>query len=178
MGRDKALLPWGERTLLDHALARLRAVCPDTRILCGPLPRYEDRGAPVVPDRVPDAGPLGGLQAALHALGDGGPALVLGVDMPFVTVQALAALLAWGEGHDAAVPVPDDGPQPLCAVYARSCLPAVEDRLAAGDRRMTAFWDLVRVRQVTGPELASLGAPPELFRNLNRPEEYEDVRPR
>jgi molybdopterin-guanine dinucleotide biosynthesis protein A len=176
MGRDKALLPWGGGTLLDHALARVRSVCPDTRILCGASPRYEDRGAPVVTDHVKDAGPLGGLQAALRAL-DGGRALVLGVDMPFVTVEVLRALLGWCEGHDAAVPVPEDGPQPLCAVYDRACLPAVEDRLAAGDLRMTGFWPALRVREVTASELAELGDPGRLFRNLNRPEEYEGSRP-
>jgi molybdopterin-guanine dinucleotide biosynthesis protein A len=38
MGRDKALVPWAEGDLLGHALARLRAVTGDIRILCGPEP--------------------------------------------------------------------------------------------------------------------------------------------
>jgi molybdenum cofactor guanylyltransferase len=175
MGRDKALLPWDGGTLLDHAVARLRAVCSETRILCGPSPRYEDRGLPVVADRVPAAGPLGGLQAALATL-DGGPAVLLGVDMPFVTEEVLAALLASSEGHDAVVPVLPEGPEPLCAVYARSCLPAVEGQLARGDFRMTSFWDAVRVHQATAAELAPYGDPGRLFRNVNRPEEYEAAR--
>jgi molybdopterin-guanine dinucleotide biosynthesis protein A len=180
MGRDKALLPWGEGTLLDHAVARLSAVCPDTRVLCGAAPRYEGHGAPVVPDRVPGAGPLGGLQAALTVLAGtpGGCALLLGVDMPFVTEDVLRALLAWSEGHDAAVPVLEDGPQPLCAVYGVSCGPAVEERLLRGDLRMTGFWDAVRVRRVTSAELRALGNPAHLFQNLNHPAEYEDARPR
>jgi molybdopterin-guanine dinucleotide biosynthesis protein A len=44
MGRDKALVPWAEGDLLGHALARLRAVTGDVRILCGPEPRYRDGG--------------------------------------------------------------------------------------------------------------------------------------
>ena len=39
MGRDKALLPWENGTLLDHAIARLRAVCDEVRILSGPASR-------------------------------------------------------------------------------------------------------------------------------------------
>jgi molybdopterin-guanine dinucleotide biosynthesis protein A len=177
MGRDKALLPWGPGTLLDHALARLRSVCTDVRVLCGALPRYADRGARLVPDRVADAGPLAGLEAALASL-DGGRALLLGVDMPFTTTAVLEALVGWADAFEAAVPVVGGRPEPLCAVYARECLPAVRESLAAGERRMTAFWDAVRVRQVPEDELAAYGDPRRLFLSVNRPEEYEEVVPR
>ncbi|HEY6549003.1 MAG TPA: NTP transferase domain-containing protein, partial [Vicinamibacteria bacterium] len=40
MGKDKALLPWGEKTLLSHALARVReATSRGAAVLCGPEPR-------------------------------------------------------------------------------------------------------------------------------------------
>src|SRR6185295_13743530 len=51
MGKDKALLPGGEKALLDHTLFRLREVAARTpAILSGPEPRYADRGVPVFPD--------------------------------------------------------------------------------------------------------------------------------
>ena len=51
MGRDKALLPWGETDLLGHALARLAAVCQRRPASsAAPGPRYTDRGVPVVAD--------------------------------------------------------------------------------------------------------------------------------
>ena len=103
MGRDKALLPWAGSTLLDDAIARMRLACPDVRILCGPVPRYADRGVPLVTDRIDGAGPLAGLEAALVAA-DGQPVLVLGVDLPFVTASTLAFLLGRLDGADAAVP--------------------------------------------------------------------------
>lgn len=177
MGRDKALLPWGDGTLLDHALARLRAVCADVRILCGPSPRYEGSGAPVVTDRAPGGGPLEGLAAALSSL-DEGRALLLGVDLPFVTVDLLQALLARAGDADVTVPVAGGGPQPLCAVYARACLPAIEARIQAADLRMSGFWSAVRVRPVTPEELAPFGDPERLFKNLNGPEDYREARAR
>ena len=66
MGRDKARLPWGDVTLLDHALERLRRVCSDVAILPGAEPRYLDAGAPVLPDAARASGPLGGLVTALE----------------------------------------------------------------------------------------------------------------
>jgi molybdopterin-guanine dinucleotide biosynthesis protein A len=170
MGRDKALLPWGGATLLDHALARLAAVCADVRILCGPAPRYQDRGRRLVLDAAPGTGPLGALAAALSGTA-GEAALLLGVDLPFVTVPLLAALEA-AEG-DAVVPVGPRGPEPLCALYRAPCLAPVRARLAAGDLKMTAFWPDVRVRALEGGALAAFGDPERLFRNVNAPGDYD-----
>lgn len=172
MGCDKALLPWRGSSLLDHALGRLREVCGDVRILCGAAPRYEGHGATIVVDRVTDAGPLGGLEAALEAA-EGRPALFLAVDLPFVTAGLLALLLERLDGWDAVVPVVGGRPEPLCAVYGPGCLPSVAARLAQGERRMTCFWPDVPVREVREPDLDGLGDPVMLFHNVNTPGDFE-----
>jgi molybdopterin-guanine dinucleotide biosynthesis protein A len=171
MGRDKALLGWGGATLLDHAIAKLEAVCSEVRVLSGLQRRYTDRGRAVVVDAAPEAGPLAGLAAALAAATPR-PALLLAVDMPFVTEDLLRHLVEALPGWDAAVPVPDAGPQPLCAAYAAACLEPVREALAGGERRMTSFWPRVRVRPLSSAELSRFGAPDRLFRNLNDPSEY------
>lgn len=68
----------------------------------------------------PDGGPLAGLGAGLAALpGDAERVVVLAADMPFMTADAVAGLLARLSGHDAAVFVDDDGRiQPLAGAYA------------------------------------------------------------
>ena len=172
MGRDKALLPWGGTDLLGHALARLRAVTPDVRILPGSEPRYLDRGVPVDVDAVPDSGPIAGVLAALEAA-PGRSALLLAVDLPFVTVPLLAHLAGLADGTDAVVPVSPGGPEPLCAVYGRACLPAIRARVAAGELGMMGFLARVRVREVPPAELAAFGDPSRLFRNLNTPADLE-----
>jgi molybdenum cofactor guanylyltransferase len=177
MGEDKALLAWGPSTLLDHTLGRLRAVCAEVRILSGPRPRYLDRGVPVIVDLADDAGPLAGIEAALASPGVT-VGLFLGVDLPFVPSELLAGLLAQAEDVDAAVPVVGGRPEPLCAVYAASCLPAVRAALREGERRMTSFWPRVRVRQVPEEEIARFGAPADLFANVNTPNDYRQARQR
>lgn len=172
MGRDKALLPWGGATLLDHTLGRLRQICGDLRILSGPEPNYADRGVPVDVDVRADAGSLGGVYTGLVRL-EGPYGLFLGVDLPLVPVALLQRLVDLAPGHDAVVPVSPSGPEPLCAVYARSCAEAVARRLDAGDFKMTSFWPEVRVREVGGAELGAFGDPARLFLNVNAPEDYE-----
>jgi molybdopterin-guanine dinucleotide biosynthesis protein A len=168
MGRDKALLPWGDTDLLDHALERLREVTNDVRILCGPSPRYEGRGAPVVVDRLAEAGPIAGIAAGLEECG-GRPGLFLAVDLPLVPIPLLAHLAERGGSWEAVVPVSPRGPEPLCAAYAPSCLEPIRRRVAAGEMRMTSFWPEVRVLELGPPELQAFGDPEGFFRNLNTP---------
>jgi molybdopterin-guanine dinucleotide biosynthesis protein A len=168
MGRDKALLPWGGATLLDHALDRLRRICGRVFILAGPDRRYEDHGAPVLLDSARGAGPLAGLVAGLAQLGDE-PGLFLAVDLPEVPVALLAHLVARAAAADAVVPLSTGGPEPLCAAYGKACLAPARRRLAAGEFKMTSFWPDVRVAQVSPDEWGRFGPPETLFRNLNTP---------
>jgi molybdopterin-guanine dinucleotide biosynthesis protein A len=175
MTRDKALLLWNGRTLLDHTLSRLRDVCDSVRILCGPEPRYGETAVPVDLDAVPGAGPLGGVCGGLAGLKDGGIGLFLAIDLPLVPPALLSRLLVLSPGFDAVVPVTAAGPEPLCAVYRASCLESVRRRLEAGERKMTCFWADVRVREVSEAELADLGDPAKLFANVNTPEDFANV---
>jgi molybdopterin-guanine dinucleotide biosynthesis protein A len=173
MGRDKALLPWGDTDLLGHAVARLTSVTHDVRILAGAEPRHTERGLPVVVDAAPDLGPLAGLLAALESAQ--GPALLLGVDLPLIPPKLLvhlATLLREGEA-DAVVPVTPRGPEPLCAAYAPASLPPVRRRLTRGDLKVTALLTDLRVREVGPDALTAFGPPDDLFLNVNTPEDYE-----
>jgi molybdopterin-guanine dinucleotide biosynthesis protein A len=177
MGADKAVLPWGETDLLGHAIARLRAVTGEVRILCGPEPRYLDRGVPVATDVVREGGPLAGILAGLAASA-GRPGLFLAVDLPAVPVPLLAGLVERAVGWDAVVPVSPRGPEPLCAVYGPACREPIRRRLSAGELKVGAFWPDVRVKHVGPEELAAFGDPGELFRNLNAPTDLGDDRRR
>ena len=174
MGIDKALLPWGETDLLGHALARLRRVTDDVRILCGPSPRYEGRGVPVMVDRLAGAGPIAGVVAGLEACG-GRPGLFVAVDLPLVPVTLLDRLAGLGRSWDAVVPRSRRGAEPLCAVYAPSCLGPILRQVEAGEMRMTSFWPDVRVLELGEAELRAFGDPEGFFRNLNTPADLEDA---
>jgi molybdopterin-guanine dinucleotide biosynthesis protein A len=175
MGRDKALLPWNDATLLDHAVARLGALCARVRVLSGAERRYEDRGLPVETDAMPGAGPLGGIYTGLLGMGPG-TGLFLGVDLPFVTVDLLRRLLELSAGHDAVVPLSARGPEPLCAVYRSTCLEPIRRRLAAGDLKVTSFWPDADVLQARAGHLSGLGPLDAMFRNVNSPADYESAR--
>lgn len=56
MGRDKALLPWHGRTLLEHMRGLLRQAGAQRVWVSGAYPAFAG-----IPDRIAHCGPLGGL---------------------------------------------------------------------------------------------------------------------
>jgi molybdenum cofactor guanylyltransferase len=137
------------------------------------------RGSPpsrarLVPDRIAGCGPLGGLDAALTSARH--PEVVLlACDMPFISAGFIASLLAAAPGFDAVVPKTERGYHPLCAVYTRGCVGAVEQALAEGRLAMTALLERIRVREVHGEEIDRFGPPQHVLANINTPAEFEEL---
>lgn len=173
-GRDKSTLVVGGRPILNRLLAELPAVADDIMIITGDRDLTIPPGVRAVPDRVPDCGPLGGLDAALAAARHDVLVLVA-CDMPFVSAPLLAHLAALTASADAVVPRTERGYHPLCAAYTRACAPAAAARLAARELRMVDFLTDVRVRVVTAFELEGLGDAHRLLANVNTPADYGRV---
>lgn len=123
-------------------------------------------------DVLQDVGSVAGIHAALtHARS---AVIVVAWDMPFVPTALLRTLRDAGANADAAVPESDSsrrGLEPLCAYYSMACIPAIEHRIATGDRRVIAFYDDIRLARVSADVVGQFGDPSLLFMNVNTPEE-------
>lgn len=174
MGRDKALLPFRGRTLLDHQLDLLRALFPRVVVAgAGPFRARSDFEG--VPDLLPERCALTGIHAALAASRTE-HTFVVACDMPGLNPRLVTHLVERRFGADVVLPLSGGGPEPLHAVYSRACLPAVEACAARGSWKATAFHSAVRVREVAVDEAAWGwgGVPP--FANANTPAEWNDLR--
>ncbi len=171
MGTDKALLPLGSATLLELALGKAREITP-CRFIVGARERYAAYGD-VIEDRTPGCGPLGGIHAALCTT-QTDVNLVMSVDMPLMT----AGFLRWlaqgaSAGRElAVVPEVEGRLQPLCAVYKRAAKSVVEQALKAGDLKLSHIFSLLPTRYVSETEIQAAGFSPEIFRNINTPDDY------
>ncbi|MBI5517244.1 MAG: molybdenum cofactor guanylyltransferase [Deltaproteobacteria bacterium] len=99
----------------------------------GAHPAYGHLAWPLVEDRPPEVGPLGGLAGLLWSAQEAGFArvLVVACDLPRVGEGLLRRLLE--ERPEALVLAPRrERWEPLCARYSVATLPAVEARLARG----------------------------------------------
>lgn len=120
-GSPKALARFGGETLAERAWRVLHEAC-DEVLAVGKTADGLDLPFPVLDDgsteRAPIFGVLAGLRAAARDV-----VVFLPVDCPLVTAEALRAL-------GVAVAVPQTGPLP--GAYAKSMLPAIEQRVTAG----------------------------------------------
>lgn len=179
MGSDKALLELNNRPLIAHALNLLRSVTPAPRI-CGSRPGLVT-WADVIPDNFPDAGPLGGIEAALAA-STTDLNLFLPVDLPNLPIEFLRHLIARAEDSNAVATIPTlaSRPQPLTAIYSRRLLPGIRAALASGNNKvMTAITQAAAALNQPIDEFAveSLTPSPEhWFRNLNTPSDLDLLR--
>lgn len=174
MGRDKALLPFLGRPLIQRVLDRLAGLADEELVAANTAEAYAFLGRPLVPDLEPGCGPLGGLASSLAAARSSLLAAV-GCDMPFADRELLAFErdLLVQEAVDVVIPQGAQGLEPLHAVYRKeSCLPVVRAALQAGERRMIAWLPQVRVRTLTLEEIARFSPDGLAFWNLNTPEEF------
>jgi molybdopterin-guanine dinucleotide biosynthesis protein A len=128
-----------------------------------PDARYPSHGLTVVADRIPDVGPLGGLDALAAACATPW-LLTIPVDLVGVNECLLPTLIA-SAGDSGAFAQDDDGVQPLVALWrVEKLLRAVPRALEAGEYAMQSLqerMDMVCVR-FTGVRFGNLNTPADL----------------
>src|SRR5579864_242292 len=171
MGRDKATLPVGEATLVEHIARKLAAVAEET-LIAGGLEGNRWRGLHEVADRFPGLGPLAGMHAGLVEANY--PLVwVVACDLPDVVPALGPYLAAAAQDVDAVVPRVAGRPQPLCAVYRTSVAPVIERLLEEQRLRVSGLLEAIDVRFAAEASLRQVDERLESFRNLNTPADYE-----
>jgi molybdopterin-guanine dinucleotide biosynthesis protein A len=137
--------------LLAHVYRHLREVAP---VMIAGRGTFSDAldallECPIVVDRWPDRGPLGGLLSAAYQTSAARIFTVAG-DAPLITSTLVEQLLAaWNEGDEAVVPEHDGRLEPLAALYRRDALVREAwDCLHSDDPSMHALLARLRVRRV------------------------------
>ena len=167
-GVDKGLQPLRGKPMARWAIERLAPQIDEIIVNANQnLEAYAAFGYPVVRDDVAGfAGPLAGLQAGLRAARQ---ALVVTVpcDSPFLPEDLVARLRAAleAQGADLAVAKTGDQAHPVFALVRRAVLPHLEQFLAAGGRKIDAWYATLKVVEVSFDDEA------EAFRNINTREE-------
>ncbi len=174
MGRPKPWLDFGGRPLLSRIFERVRPWVDEVVLVAAPdqtLPPLPG-DATVVRDLVPGEGPLPALALGLGTVTQPW-ALALACDGPAIREAVVARLAGMrADDVDAVIPLWQDRPQPLVALYRRTLRPALDAMVQAGERRLHAIAALPRVRLVGADVLRAVDPDGESFRSLNTPEEY------
>lgn len=183
MGTDKARLRLAGNSLLELVIERLERICGRVVLACGSQARYSELGRELVLDdpRLAGRGPIAGILGALDAF-EAERFLVLACDLPRADGALLEALVLRAEEErlDACLFESARGPEPLCAVYARTLRHPMRAALAAGEGRVIDFLRhplpdgrALRAGWVREEELGGELAAADPAFNLNTPAELE-----
>jgi molybdopterin-guanine dinucleotide biosynthesis protein A len=167
-GVDKGLQLLHGKAMIEHVLERLRPQVSEIVINANQnLERYGAFGHRVVSDAIGGfAGPLAGLHAGLQAITQ--PlAVTVPCDSPFLPTDLVARLSAQMGDNDLAVAKTGDQAHPVFALVRQSVAGNLETFLAAGGRKIDAWYAALKVVEVNFDDEA------DAFRNINTREELD-----
>lgn len=177
MGKDKALMPFLGKTLIERVIERLSGIADELLVTTNKPESYAFLGLLLAQDLIPGRGALGGLYTALSAASYPLVAVVA-CDMPFASASLLTFQrdLLLQLGFDAVIPRTAGGTEPFHAIYDRaSCLPAVQAAIQADKWRVDAWFARANVR-LLAPEETHPHDPQGLaFWNVNTPEDLAEA---
>ena len=170
MGEDKAFIEVHGVPVWRRQLQVLEQLEPHELFIAGPAhDEWRSANCSVIPDAEPDAGPLGGLVAALRESST--PLLLtIAVDLPHMTPDYLRQLVGSCSADRGVVPSDGERFEPVAAVYPKRALALAESCLAARDLSVQRFAARCVAEGLLNVKEIAPGERP-LFLNMNTPQD-------
>jgi len=171
MGQDKALLPFGDKTLLEYLIEWMRPVFDETLVIVDQKSKLQGldlQGVKVYEDWIREQGPLAGIYTGL-CFSKTRANCIFTCDMPWVDQDLIEELIEFWEKDIDVVCLEDPKGklQPFPGIYDRQCRYLIRLALEEGE---TSVQDFLRV--VTIKPLVLTQEKIHLLTNMNTIEDY------
>lgn len=184
-GSDKALSLLGEKTMLARTTELVSRACGNVQIVAA-AGKYANAPAPILADKWPGQGPLGGILTALHdvnqrmATSDAPHShlLIVSCDMPFVTAEFLMFLCKHASRSSAQVVAPQsaNGIEPLCACWRSDAAVPLQAAFDSGIRKVTKAMKRLGMEILDEQAWKRFDTDGRLFWNMNTTADYDEAR--
>lgn len=169
-GRNKAFACIDGVPLIERVIQVMKAVFADLLLITNTPREYAHLGLPMVEDLIKGLGPLGGIYTGLNSI-SGSAGFFVACDMPFLNPSLIGRIVALRADSDAVVPRVGKWVEPLHALYAKSCLAAIEELIRSGNIQILQFFLKVRIRYVEEELMRAFDPQLRCLANVNRPED-------
>ncbi|MEC9003789.1 MAG: molybdenum cofactor guanylyltransferase [Planctomycetota bacterium] len=175
MGSSKALLPFGDETMLQRVLRLLAPVVGPLVVVAA-----RDQQLPELPSEVeitwdeePDRGPLQGIHAGLRALRETAEAAyITSCDVPLLVPAFVETLIKSLDHHQVVVPVDSRFHHPLAAVYRVDLWSQASELLEADQRRPLFLLEQADTLRIPVEQLQAVDPDLLTLQNINHPRDY------
>ena len=168
MGRTKALIDVDGLPMARRVETALRSGgCSDVVLIGGDPDELAVLGLPIVGDRHPGEGPVGGLLTAMNHF-TGRDVMVVACDIPYLTATAVDRVrAAFAQGSADVAVARTDRVEPMCAVWRSTALTEIQASFDNGTRSMHRILDGLLVEFVT--------LDGDVVRTVNRPADLPSI---
>jgi molybdopterin-guanine dinucleotide biosynthesis protein A len=174
MGKDKALLPFGEESsLTEYQYKKLTKLFH--RVSISTKEDKFDFDCPLILDTKKESSPLVGILSIFESLSNVEEIFILSVDAPFVNENIIKKIMKEKSKlkmkdavYDVIVAESPNGMEPLCALYNKSILPLAQKHYMQGNHKLKDLLQEAHTKTVCFFEIKP-------FTNLNHPQEYEEA---
>ncbi|RKX61015.1 MAG: hypothetical protein DRP37_04570 [Thermodesulfobacteriota bacterium] len=174
-GSNKALAPWFTGHVIDAVAQAAMSACREVIIIANEPEPYSCSGLPVFPDILPGLGPLAGLQSALrHAKEE--RIFLLGCDMPLLNSELINMMWEIPTWAPVVIPGTPRGLEPLHAIYHKSILPIVDNRISAGSLSLQSLLKDIPCHIVSSADILKICPSFKCLTNANTPEELAKLK--
>ncbi len=169
LGRNKVLETIDGKSLIQWVVDHLATLSTEIIIATAhgeTIPCSSSIEIKITADIYPGKGPLIGIYSGLIA-SSSPQAIVVGCDMPFLSVGLLDYMSQISPTSDVVVPRTKEKVEPLCAVYSRNCLASIHNLLERNELRLSELLNMVKVRYIEEDEINIFDPEHLSFFNVN-----------
>jgi molybdopterin-guanine dinucleotide biosynthesis protein A len=168
MGTDKSMLSIKGQSIIESICEQLRDSFDEIIISANQVDKFAFLGYKVVPDKVPEQGPLMGIASALEASSNEYN-FVVACDIPKINLNYVNRMLAEAIESQADIVIPVTGKEkyePLFAIYSKRIIEAIHETLSSGKHKIIDVFPLCTVKHIEMDDT-------DWFINLNTKADYE-----
>jgi molybdenum cofactor guanylyltransferase len=173
MGKNKALLKLGVKTLVEHVADTLSVLCNEI-ILSTNSAELDFLPHKKVQDKIENIGPIAGFYSALlESKTDHN--LIVSCDTPFISSALLSFLLNNSSGFDTVLPVLRDQLQPMVGYFHKNMVSVLESAFLAKNYKPINIFENSKLNAVEVNEDLPFYSEYSFF-NINSQEDYEQAK--
>jgi molybdenum cofactor guanylyltransferase len=171
-GKDKLLFEYNGIILIEHVLKVLKNIFSNIIIIANEKAKFSYLKIPVMPDVIPDIGPIGGVYSAL-TYSSTEEAFCFAGDMPFLNAEFIKYMITVSGNHDAVIPYYDNFYEALHAIYTKKCFNHLKDNIEKKNYQLIRIFEKCDIRKISREEIDRFVDPYEVFKNINYMDDLE-----
>lgn len=175
MGKDKALIKYGEDTFMSASLKKLNKLFDEVIVVADNVEKYHIENVKIIKDIYPKMGPMGGIHAALKVAKNDW-IFVIPCDMPLWEPFLVEEILKHRLDYDIVVPIIKGHMEPLFALYNKTCIPGLEECLNNNVIKVIELYPLVKTNYLDLEKVYhEIEQCDRSFFNINTPEDLYNM---